>query len=69
MQLYNMFYSVSTKIKQTILTHFLDEILKLLIKQYTFLKFCVQCSRFSLFTVEDMNLLIHESCPVLIRKV
>ena len=31
-----MFYSVSTKTKQTILTHFLDGTLRLLLKQYVF---------------------------------
>ena len=31
-----MFHSISRKTKQTILNHFLDEIFRLLIKQYNF---------------------------------
>ena len=29
------------------------------------LNFCLRCGRFSLFTDEEVNLFIHETCPVL----
>ena len=55
-----MFYSVSKETKP--FKPFLDDIFRLLMKQYVFKTLFY--SSFSLFKAEDANLFIHETCPV-----
>ena len=57
-----MFYSVSKETKQNNFKRFLDDIFRLLMKQYVFKTLFY--SSFSLFKAEDVNLFIHETCPV-----